>query len=124
MSNKSQLQENNATLQFVLEQIQDKPTTEECMEAIEDLSEKTIPEYTALTMLASAWSGNVYSFENSYPRSTYNIEIYLDGDNITSGQKSAFGAAEIVGSLSGNTVKALGEVPTVNIPIIVKAVRK
>ena len=37
MSNKTQLQENNATLAYVLEQLQGKPSTEDCMALIAQL---------------------------------------------------------------------------------------
>lgn len=73
------------------------------------------------TMLASGWSNGLYSFENTYPVSQYNIEIALD-NTATLDQVNAFNNANIVGSASTNTVKAYGTVPSVDIPIIVKAV--
>ena len=42
----------------------------------------------------------------------------------TSAQYDAFAAAKVCGSPTSNTVTALGEVPSVNIPLIVKAVKK
>lgn len=75
------------------------------------------------TLLASGWSGNTYSFEGTYPGATYDIEIALNS-TATKAQAEAFNSAQIVGSGTTNIVTAFGDVPTVNIPIIVKAVRK
>ena len=75
----------------------------------------------AETMSASKWSGDTYSFEDVYPVANYNIEISLD-NTATLDQVNAFNEANIVGSATTNTVKAYGEKPTVDIPIIIKAV--
>lgn len=72
-------------------------------------------------MLASKWSSNTYSFEDVYPVSKYNIEIALDS-SATVEQAEAFNSAQIVGSATSNIVKAYGTVPSVDIPIIIKAV--
>lgn len=42
MSNKTQLQENNATLEYVIEKMKEMPTTEDCMALIEDLQSDKI----------------------------------------------------------------------------------
>ena len=75
------------------------------------------------TMSASGWSGSVYSFESTYPVATYDIEVALDS-TATSEQAEAFNGAQIVGSATSNVVKAYGIVPTVDIPICIKAVMK
>ena len=80
-------------------------------------------EITTKVMLANKWSNSgTYSFENDYPVGTYNIEIALN-NTATTEQATAFNSAKIVGSATTNIVKAYGTIPTVNIPIIVKAVR-
>ena len=79
--------------------------------------------YTA-TMSASGWSNGYYSFESSYPVATYDIEIEPNGESITEEQLKAWSKAQIVGSPTQNRVKAMGDVPTVNIPIMIKAVKK
>ena len=43
MSNKTQLQENNSTLEYVLEQLETMPTTEDCMREIEELQDRVTP---------------------------------------------------------------------------------
>ena len=78
----------------------------------------------ALTLSASGWASNVYSFESMYPVATYNVEIEVNGDSCTSAQVAAWNAAQIVGSVSNNRLKAMGIVPTIDIPIIVRAVTK
>lgn len=77
----------------------------------------------AATLSASGWSGNTYSFENAYPVAAYDIEIALNG-TATDIQAEAFNSAQLVGSVTSNIVTAFGEIPTVDIPIIIKAVAK
>lgn len=81
------------------------------------------PTITTTTLLASSWNDGAYSFETKYPTATYDIEIALDS-TATSEQAEAFNGAQIVGSAISNTIKAYGDVPTVDIPIILKVVTK
>lgn len=78
----------------------------------------------ASTMTASGWSSGVYSFESTYPFADYDITIEPNGDSCTAAQLEAWNSALLLGSATANKCKALGVVPTVNIPIIVKAVKK
>ena len=78
---------------------------------------------TSGTMVASQWSENTYSFESTYPVDRYNIEIALDS-TATEEQFNAFNSAQIVGSATTNIVKAYGVTPSIDIPIIIKAVVK
>ena len=86
-------------------------------------AESLKPTYTATTMLASNWTDHAYSFEADYPHAQYDIEIMV-ADTATAEQFEAFGAAMLGSSAASNIATAIGEVPTVDIPIIVKAVRK
>ena len=87
-----------------------------------DLTNK--PTVSATTLLASDWySTCLYSFEIDYPSSNYDIEIALDS-TATSEQAEAFNGAQIAGSATSNIIKAYGIVPTVNIPVVLKVVRK
>ena len=82
------------------------------------------PTVSATTLLVSDWySTCLYSFELDYPNSNYDIEIALDS-TATSEQVEAFNGAQIVGSATSNIIKAYGDVPTVDIPIIIKVVTK
>jgi hypothetical protein len=83
-------------------------------------NKSTVVEFT---LLATDWNGNTYSFENSYPVDTYDIEIALNS-TATTEQAEAFNSAQIVGSATSNVVTAFGNVPTVDIPIVIKAVAK
>lgn len=78
---------------------------------------------TTATLLASGWSNGTYSFETGYPEATYNLEIALDS-TATTAQAEAFNGAQIAGSATSNTIKAYGIVPTVDIPVVLKVVRK
>lgn len=84
------------------------------------------PTTTAVTMSASSWNSTekTYSFEADYPNATYDVEIEINGDSCTDEQLEAWSGAKIVGSFSSNVAKAKGEVPTVDIPIILTVVKK
>ena len=75
------------------------------------------------TLSASVWSNGVYSFESTYPASIYDLEVALNS-TATIAQAEAFNGAQIVGSATSNVVKAYGEVPTIDIPVIIKVVTK
>ena len=79
------------------------------------------PQFYQRTILASNWSSGVYSFESDFPSSNYNIEIELDS-TATESQVEAWSSAKPTAVFGTNKMKALGDVPTVDIPVIVKAV--
>lgn len=83
------------------------------------------PTVSASTLLASSWdsTAKTYSFETNYPMATYDLEIALDS-TATTAQAEAFNGSQITGSATSNTIKAYGIVPTVDIPIVLKVVRK
>lgn len=93
--------------------------------ATKDYVDEAIPtiSYVESIMLTSGWSGQDYSFESNYPNATYDIEIFV-AKTATTEQLEAFGTAKILGSATDNVVTALGDVPTVDIPIIIKVVKK
>ena len=80
-------------------------------------------DFSQKTIQASNWSGGVYSFESDFPSSTCDIEIELDS-TATESQVEAWSSAKPTAVFGTNTMKALGVVPTVDIPVIVKAVMK
>ena len=79
------------------------------------------PEFYQRTILASNWSDGVYSFENEFSSGNYDIEIELDS-TATDSQVDAWCSAKVTSVFGTNTMKALGDVPIVDIPVIVKAV--
>lgn len=79
---------------------------------------------SAVTMAASSWLNGEYSFENSYPVASYDLEISPNGDSITSDQMEAWTNAQIVGSAAANKAISKGTVPAIDIPIILIARRK
>ena len=91
------------------------------LNAAADKSNK--PTFSQYTILTSGWSGGVYSFESAFPSATYDIEIELDS-TATESQVEAWSNAKPTAVFGTNTMKALGDVPTVDIPVIVKAVMK
>ena len=91
------------------------------LNAVADKSNK--PTFSQYTILTSGWSSGVYSFESDFPSATYDIEIELVSTAIES-QVEAWSGAKPTAVFSTYTMKALGDVPTVDIPVIVKAVVK
>ena len=79
--------------------------------------------FSQKTIQASNWSDGVYSFESSFPNEAFDIEIELDSTS-TIEQLEAWNNAKLTSVFGTNTMKALGDVPTVDIPVIVKAVMK
>lgn len=78
---------------------------------------------TASTIYASGWTNKTYSFETTYPNSTYNLEIAI-ADTASTTQLDAYNSAQLASNATSNVVKALGVVPTVDIPIVIKVVKK
>lgn len=91
------------------------------LNAVADKSNK--PTFSRYTILTSGWSSGIYSFESDFPNATYDIEIELDS-TATESQVEAWSSAKVTSVFNTNTMKALGDVPTVDIPVIVKAVMK
>ena len=91
------------------------------LNAVADKSNK--PTFSQYTILTSGWSSGVYSFESDFPSATYDIEIELDS-TATESQVEAWSSAKVTAVFGTNTMKALGDVPTVDIPVIVKKVIK
>ena len=81
------------------------------------------PSFSQYTILASGWSGGVYSFESSFPHEYVDIEIELDSI-ATEAEVEAWSSAKPTAVFGTNTMKALGDVPTVDISVIVKVVMK
>ena len=79
--------------------------------------------YVPTLLTAQAWANSQYSFEEMYPFSSYDIDIYMSED-ITKTQMKALGAAYICGSLTSNVITAKGDVPNIDIPIILKVCKK
>ena len=90
----------------------------------QDISGKAnVPAFSQYTILTSGWSSGVYSFESAFPSATCDIEIELDS-TATESQVEAWSSAKVTAVFCTNTMKALGDVPTVDIPVIVKEVMK
>lgn len=80
---------------------------------------------TTTTLSASGWSNSTYSgLQTTYPAASYDIEVFPNGDIITEAQMEAWSQAKLTGSSTSNVLIAIGTTPTINIPIIVKAISK
>ena len=77
------------------------------------------------TLLASGWSNGSYAgLQTTYPYASYDISVALNGDSCTTAHQSAWSRAKMVGSPTTNVIKALGTVPTADIPVMIKVVSK
>lgn len=80
------------------------------------------------TVPASGWETTngktIYSFENEYPFSQYDLIVEPDGDSITDEQLQAWSAAKPVGSSTQNQIILKGTSLVIDIPVIVRAVKK
>ena len=83
------------------------------------------PTITTATLLASNWdsTAKTYSFEATYPSARYDIEVEINGDSCTDEQLEAWVAAKPLSS-STNKINAKGNVPSVDIPIILTVTPK
>lgn len=81
--------------------------------------------YADGVLLAASWNTETatYSFEDMYPSDQYTIQIYA-AQNITQEQLEAFGSAMLVGSITSNTYTAKGDIPAIDIPVIIRTVKK
>lgn len=75
------------------------------------------PSTVTSVISAVGWNGNVYSFENIYPSDMYRVSIEPD-NTCTADEIGAWGMALMTGSATTNVLTALGDVPTVDIPVI------
>lgn len=69
------------------------------------------------------WQEGVYSFEEEYPSANYDVSLELSSE-CTTEQIYAFGDALIVGNIETNSCIAKGTVPTIDIPVVLKVVKK
>lgn len=102
-----------------------KTTIEGMIADLEAQGFENAAEYTDTTMAAVSWDQNAktYSFEDIYPSTAYNIFVQPTKP-CTAEQLEAWGAAMILGDSSTNVYTALGDVPGVDIPVTVRAVKK
>ncbi len=74
-------------------------------------------------LLASSWSNGQYTFEAAYPAASYDLHIYVP-NTATLAQSTAWNNAKILPNNTANILIASGDIPTIDIPIIIKAVKK
>jgi hypothetical protein len=98
-----------------------KQAADEIEKMISNKADK--PAISYMTLSANAWNDKQYSFEDSYPKATYDLSVEPDS-TCTEAQLDAWCSARIVGSSTGNVLKAFGDVPTVDIPVILEVKKK
>lgn len=80
-------------------------------------------KYLTTTLAVANWSNKTYSFETTYPNSQYDITVSV-APTATTTEYDAFSNAKICGDATQNIIKAIGTVPTIAVPVIIKVVSK
>lgn len=74
---------------------------------------------TVYTMLKSnLWKNNIYNLESKFPSNKYEISIKIDTDRSSDAQLLAYNNANITKLITSNNIRAFGDSPTINIPVI------
>lgn len=98
--------------------------TPEHYAAAEEVGKKENKGTTSTVVLASAsWIDGAYSFESTYPSAEYDIYMELS-EASTAEQIEAYASALIVGNSTTNVYTAKGGAPTIDIPVMLKVVKK
>lgn len=100
-------------------------TTMDNVDGLPEALAASKPVVQLSTLSAAGWAAGTktYSFEAGYPAAQYDVSIEPDS-SCTDAQLEVWDAARIIGSASSNVITARGEVPTVNIPIIMEVREK
>jgi hypothetical protein len=79
---------------------------------------------SVMTLRAERWNDTEYSLEDEFPSAEYaEVHVYTSS-TMNEDQKDAFEAASLTGLDDGsNVLKALGDVPEIDIPVKVVGVR-
>lgn len=97
------------------------------MDILDELLSESLSStsYIEKTMNSGSWdlTEKTYSFETEYPSNQYDVELN-PSKTMTAAQLDAWNAAMITGDPVNNVFTALGDVPTVNIPVFLKVVKK
>lgn len=80
--------------------------------------------FISTDLSAEDWNDGVYSFETQYPASIYDIYLEVDGETISEEELTAWIEASIVSSATSNIYIALGETPTIDIPVVLRVVKR
>lgn len=83
----------------------------------------TTTQYLTTSLAVANWSNKTYSFETTYPNDQYDITVSI-APTASVTEYDAFSNAKICGDATQNVIKAIGTVPTIAIPIIIKVVSK
>ena len=116
-------EKDNAWIDPVSESLKYKDPDTGVVKEVGSSSSSEPAEYTEVTMLVSGWVDDRYSFEDIYPHSSYDLAISVSS-SATLDQYEEFCNATICGSATSNVVTALSDAPALDVPVIVKAVRK
>lgn len=101
--------------------IVDGATLAGVQEQIDNMKKTTV----AYMLAANKWNQGekTYNFETDYPAASFDLSVEPDS-TCTEEQLDAWSGARIVGSSAGNVIKAYGDVPLIDIPVILEVSKK
>lgn len=92
------------------------------LDASEDLLDTTLVEtFENYTLSTTGWVDNTYSLETDYPSNTY--DVLVSSGAWSAEEYDAFVNAKII-SNAQNVVIALGEIPQIDVSLILKVTHK
>lgn len=78
------------------------------------------PTFVAsFTLTSGGWNNKQYSLEATYPFASYDVDVSLS-PSATETQVDAYASAKLTGSPNSNVITALGDTPTINLPVFLK----
>lgn len=91
---------------------------------LENKVNKSDSQYVQITLSASNWSNGEYSLENLYPSASYDIENVTTCESSTTAMRTAWNKADCGGFVSTNKIISHGTVPTIDIIVSMKIIKK
>lgn len=86
---------------------------------IDDLQENLVQ----MTLSAANWGDGMYSLEETYPAASYNLYVSVD-KSATREQTDAWNRARILANYDANVLVATDTRPVIDIPVVIKVVKK
>lgn len=86
---------------------------------IDDLQDNLVQ----ITLSAANWGDQKYDLEETYPAASYNLYVSVD-KSATIEQTTAWNSARILANYDANILIATGAKPNVDIPVVIKVVKK
>lgn len=91
---------------------------------LENRVNKSDSQYVQITLASTGWVNGEYSLESLYPSASYDIENVTTCEASTEAMRKAWNKADCTGYAATNKIIAHGTVPSINIIISMKVIKK